>query len=780
MGVTAADGEETTYTYSYEYLASIEFPGAASDTSTITFEYDSSGRITTVTQEPQIVTTFEYLPGSTEVTDANGHTSTYAIDSQGRVTATKDALGRERSQTWTADNAIATTTDALASHTTTYTYDQTGNRTGAQLPTGAASAAIYALGPDCNAPDTGTTYQIKCSVSASGATTQYEYDQYGQIIKKTDTSDTTPVDEFTYTYAAPGSGTSGYGNPVTATDANGKTTQYTYDDGLLVKVTPPAPLGETTYSYDSLNRVTSVTDGRGLTTSYSYDLRDRPVLTTHTNDQAIYKTYYPNGLEEYVADYSSNAAQYTYDSQGRLARQTGPHIGAAQEYTYDDVGNMLTFTDSAGTVTYTYDDSNQLTSIREPGGTCPSSGNPAANSGCVLLEYDDNSNETKRIYPAGAHTDTTRDASGRPIRITAKATDGSTAVDIGYSYAAPGSGDDQINIQTRTSHKEEGITAGAVTTYSYDNRNRLTNAEEKDGSTLTAAWSYGYDNAGNRTTQTRTGATGQIAGTIDYTYNDANQMTSATGQSTSWTYDAAGNQTRNGLTGATITYGPRGEATAFGSTGADYFGTGNTDRLSRGNTTFANGPLGMTQRTSGSTTHTYTRSPEGEPLGMRASASYYYVADQLGSVAGLFSATGTWIGGYTYSPYGEARFTSTSSVITNNALRYIGEHHDGAGIYKLGARYYDTAQGRFTQMDPSGQEANPYEYAGCNPVNSIDPSGLAACTAAAGIAGVLHGVIWSAAAGAAFTGGASIGAGIVVGLVVGSFWFAVSEFGCSS
>ncbi|MDZ8200987.1 RHS repeat-associated core domain-containing protein [Microbacterium sp. SSW1-59] len=115
---------------------------------------------------------------------------------------------------------------------------------------------------------------------------------------------------------------------------------------------------------------------------------------------------------------------------------------------------------------------------------------------------------------------------------------------------------------------------------------------------------------------------------------------------------------------------------------------------------------------------------------MRAAPSFYYVADHLGSVVGLFSATGTWIGGYSYSPYGEARFTSTSSVITNNALRYIGEHHDGAGIYKLGARYYDTAQGRFTQMDPSGQEANPYAYASCNPINSSDSSGLVACQGA--------------------------------------------------
>lgn len=727
--VEATDGEATVYEYNAaSLLSSIELPSAvAAGSTTVGFEYDTSNRITKVTQEPGIETTFAYSAGQTVVTDPNGNTATYFIDAEGRVTSARDALNRERSQAWTANSDIQSTTDALGLNTTTYTYDPSGNRTSAELPTGAAASAVYAIGPDCGAPNTGTAFQPKCSTDDAGNSKQYEYDTAGNLLKQSDTTGTTAVVEFERTYGTCG----GFAGQVcSAKDGNGNTTTYAYDTtGNLTTVTPPSPLGATTLTYDSLGRVTSVTDGNGDTSEFTYDVRDRVLQTTFDNTQTLTSTYYPNGLEETRTDSAGGVITFEYDHQGRILEQTGPRAGVTQAYTYDEVGNIATYTDSGGTTTYKYDVANQLISLWEPSGTCPASGTPAANSGCILFEYDDNALESKRILPGGATTVTTRDTAGRATRITATAADTTVGVDIGYTYIAAGTTDDRANIQSRTAFKEQGIIAGAVTNYSYDSRNRLTLAEERSGATVTASWAYSYDANGNRTSQIRSGSTGATAGTINYGYNAANQLTSHTGQATTWTYDAAGNQTRNGLTGITSGFGDRGETSTIGGTSNDYFGVGNFDRTSSGSLTFNSGALGLMQRSTPTVTHNYTRTPDGQVVGLRGSSRHYYIQDHLGSTVGLFNGAGAYAGGYSYSPYGEARATSTNSAVVANNLRYIGGHQEGANVYKLGARYYDANLGRFTQMDPTGQEFNPYSYTAGDPINYLDPSGTSLAAA---------------------------------------------------
>ncbi|MEU6572201.1 RHS repeat-associated core domain-containing protein, partial [Streptomyces parvulus] len=103
--------------------------------------------------------------------------------------------------------------------------------------------------------------------------------------------------------------------------------------------------------------------------------------------------------------------------------------------------------------------------------------------------------------------------------------------------------------------------------------------------------------------------------------------------------------------------------------------------------------------------------------------SYYYLTDATGNVLGLADNTGKRTHTYAYGPTGLPRTTPTESV--PQPYRYAGAYADPTGLYKMGHRYYDPTLGRFTQPDPSGQETNAYLYAGGDPVNGIDPAGLA-------------------------------------------------------
>jgi RHS repeat-associated protein len=751
--VTAPDAGTATFGYDAAgRLETITSPRGF----TTRFGYDSAHRVTTVTRQhtadpwgpayPDAVTRFAYTGGQTVVTDANGHDATYRLDSAGRVTAATDALGRTRSQTWTANSDVATTTDAMGSGTTpgntaTLSYDALNNNTGVSLPTGAAASAAYGTGTNCATTATTNRYQPKCTTDDAGNKQGLSYDAAGNLTRVTDTT-SGGTGAVTANYVrdnAAGSVCGGKAGMVcSSTDGNGNTTTYRYDpDGNLTSVDPPGPLGTTTYSYDTIGRLTAVVDGNGQRTTYEYDAADRLLGTYFDGGGEFWTGFYADGTLDYEWDSAAAGIWWHHtDSLGRTyAKMVHAGVPADEDIlttVHDGVGNLLSYSDSDGTVTYRYDAANQLTSITEPGGACPASGAPAPGSGCTQFSYDRNGAETARIFPGGARQDTTRDNAERPTRISAKNAAGTVISDIGYSYtAAGGTGAtaDRTLVQRRTHHKEAGIAAGAVTSYGYDSLGRLTAATERTGATTAASWAYTYDKAGNRLTQTRTGTTGAAAGTVTTSYNAAHQITAGTGDTATWTYDGTGQQTRNGATGATASYGDRHQLLSTAGAAFAYFGPGNTERISGtpagGSTEYIHSALGLASQWNGAMTY-YTRDPDGALVSARTDGggSQYYLTDHLGSVLGLLDATGAQVAAYSYDPYGATR-TANGPAAAANPHRYIGGYLDTTtGLYKLGARYYDPTLGRFTQMDPSGQEANDYVYAESCPTSRVDPTGL--------------------------------------------------------
>jgi RHS repeat-associated protein len=100
----------------------------------------------------------------------------------------------------------------------------------------------------------------------------------------------------------------------------------------------------------------------------------------------------------------------------------------------------------------------------------------------------------------------------------------------------------------------------------------------------------------------------------------------------------------------------------------------------------------------------------------------YLHHDQQGSTRLLTGSTGTVTGKCTYSAYG----TPTCEGTATTPLGYDGQYTSSdTGLIYLRAREYDPATAQFLSRDPlAAISGEPYSYAGDNPLNNSDPTGL--------------------------------------------------------
>lgn len=626
------------------------------------------------------------------ITDENGRTTTYTYDGNGRV--------------------LTRTLAGAGANYATYGYDGRGNLTSmvltpksgsglGTLSTSATYPASCTIAATCNKPITTT--------NSEGQVTNYYYNANGtpDYVQQPAPSvgAARPEVRFSYTTAQPWLKNAA-GAIVQSTDvhtlpagtmtcitgawgcaaANQIVTQQVYASGsassatnlqlqsTTVKSGSGSPSSTTSYGYDNVRNVTSVTDPVGNVTTMTY-AADRQPLTVVSPSidgsgtslrRGIVYHYNADGLRDSVSSGSYNPTNQaftamqvnatSYDIQGRKTFDSvsdGATTYALTQYSYDGTGRLdctavrmntsafgalpssaclMTAQGSYGAdriTKYSYDNAGQLLNSQSGYGL------DGTQQESISLSYTNHGLQETMTDGKGNLTSFVYDGHDRLLRTcyqgTLAACQGNTSSDyaqLGYNSAG--------RLVTRSLRGAPGSTIGMT----YDYLGRVTNVSYPGAGTFDKPVTFTYDNLGRQLSATDT--SGHSA---TYAYDALGNVTSQGDAISSRTmlYDAAGRRSR--LTwsdGRYVTYEYNGTSdlkTIFesGSTTIASFGydlLGRRTSLAQGggvvSTTYSNyTPLGVGQMTinlagtANDQTLTFGYNPAGQIISRGATNTAY-------------------------------------------------------------------------------------------------------------------------------------------------------------
>jgi len=551
-----ATGATTNIAYSRK-----GFPTSVTDAlgRTTTYTYDNAGNITSIT-EPPVQTAGSFGPPTiytetityndpygvpTSITDFNGNTTTFTIDSHGNILRQTNPDGSHEDWTYNAAGQVLTDTNPNG-NTTTYAYDTRGRLTTITYPGPGSPHVVY--GYDTAGNVTSVTDEL-------GRITTYTYDRANRLVSEQSPVQAAAGKVTAYAYDAAG-------NLIKVTDALNHATTFSYNArNELIGMTEPANQGtgrQTTYDYDAAGNLISVTDPLGHQTTYAYDKANREVGTTDPDGNRTTLVYDLDGELTSEIDPRGNTASYTYDNLGRVQTVTLPTVvqngtpsTSVTTYRYDGDNNQISVTDALNhTTTYTYNALNELTQVTDPLNHITHYG------------YDADGDTTTITDPLGHITTYAYDVRDRLISETEPAGGGTTS----YAYDAASEllslTDPDHNVTTYGYDAAGDNTTvtdplGHITTYAYDIVGNVTQKTDRD-SRITQ---YGYD-PNNRVIAENWVSGGSTIYTMTVVYDAAGRVTKAQDNSSKYvyTYDNAGNlltvndQGTTGLPQVTLTY----------------------------------------------------------------------------------------------------------------------------------------------------------------------------------------------------------------------------------
>lgn len=729
--MTDANNIVTQFTYDTlgrMLTLSVRAPGTSTAHATTTFEYDREGRVTGITRPAtaKLTMTYDLAGRLLSVAAPTGEAISYTYDAMRNVTRTRvtNAGGAQRSQidrTFDELGRLLTETMGIG-RTHRWAYDAEGNPTRyTSARNFATDSAFDGLARLVSAvmPDTGTSANafnqnddLTSHSDAVAVTTTMTHNGFGEVIQEVSPDRGTS----TYTYNSGG-------DMLSATDGRGRRVDYTYD--ILGRVLTRTPNGLTaqrvTYTFDTatiagsyrIGRLSRIVDGSG-STNFKYDHRGN-VLT-----QA-----------QVIAGSSTMNTTYLYDLADRVTRITYPS-GRWVNYARDAQGRVLTVTTRAAGATTTT--TLLSAAVYEPFGSLTSA--TLGNTQRFAQIWDTTGRRTARRWRASNNT--------------------TNIWSVGYGYDA----DDNISTIT------DVVDASRSLAFQYDSVDRLTRVDMQAGAVRRE--DYSFDTNGNRlAVARRTNITdANPVSTDSYSRtpgtNRIASMTTPAG-TRSFTHDARGNlsgESRPGGVSVTTAYDGYARLVSYSRTNEApltmlYNGFDQRVQLTRGSGGTAItrrlvsdrdgrilGEYGGAAGTGGTVLFTeyiwlLPEAMDGEqtfggddgtggwmPLAMvtangavgAANETLHYVhSTHLGV------PVGTWSIGTTAVPP-----TATSLPTGTMLIGFPGQLQSLSDLYYNQYRDYDPTTGRYIQADPIGLagDANPYSYAGANPVNATDAMGL--------------------------------------------------------
>jgi RHS repeat-associated protein len=755
---TDPNGQVTTYGYSSE-----QNPNSATlpTTATTSAAYNGWGLPTSSTRSyveggvtKNITTSTVYNGFGQPIQEINEH--------GGQVNLAYDAMGRLASRTNPFPQGG---TPAPAS---TYTYDILGR--GTVITT-----------PDSNTVTTTYSSRVTTVTDQVNRKTRRELDSLGRLFKVTeqDVSTGNLTQETTYTYDM--------ADNLLQVNQGNQLRSFKYDTAgnLLFERIPEqtASINDGTgtywsakYTYSDSHKVTTRTDARGVITTYGYDTLNRLTSITYNVSGA------PGVAATPTVTYNYDNVQ-TSATKGMLLSLT---VGSSytESYSYNvgsggNGGNRLSLTattytiDSRNyTVNYQYNNANQRTQV-----------------GHVYPEYDNkgrllalkNSSSVAWINNiayniAGQVTGDTLNTTGTVVNqaygystnrlqlTTQTATKGaSNLLNLTYNYAATAGqngvgstagNSGQLMGMSGTLGSSVGFGGGGVMTesafYTYDVLNRLVTSNQTSNG-VSAQRRFIYDRQGNRTSMYDAVSGGNQIQSITLAQSGGaptNRITSVTQGSTTlnYSYDAAGNVTNDGSNSYQFDAENRVVSVNSGST-ATYGYNQNNQRVKRvvsGVTTHAvwegSRALAEYNGANGAVLVQYVSNGNKMIAKVEAGVTSYFLSDGL-SARMVLNASGTVIGRQATLPFGEALNLSG----TTDKHLFTNYEREGYGVDYGVNRYYGFGVGGFNSVDPAldggfkaargmgcggsseyvrPQDLNRYRYSVNDPINNVDPLGL--------------------------------------------------------